>query len=293
MRSARAIFAVVAVLAIAVAFARTVDDAEGIPLPPLWRLLIVAALIALGLVAALGAWARLVPTAAAFDLAPGFFLAQLAKYVPGSVWQGVGQVMDAVRLGIGKGTAAVAYVVQMATQTVAGAVIAGLVLVGRPSGWLFAAGVLAPLSIVFLNRNWMQAALRLASRVAPGRLGHLPGTVPGQAAILQATALSLVTMITMSLAYALVLPGALEMTTVFVSVGAFALAWVVGLLVLPVPSGLGIREFLLVAALAGAHGTAAVLAAAIILRLVVIVVEALLAAGSRIWLPSSTRPRPL
>jgi len=281
MSTARAAIAGAAVIGIVVAFVGTLDEVERVPLPSLPRLVFAVVLLFAGQLAALGGWGILIPAGTTRALAPGYFLAQLAKYVPGSVWQGVGQVMDAVRLGSGRGAATVAYMVQMVTQTVAGFVLAILVLLARPSGWLLAAAIVSPLSVVLLNRRWMQLALRLLSRVSPGRLGHLSDTVVDQASILRAAGLTLVAMLLISLSFPVLLLGEVGARAVLAAAGAFSLSWVIGLLVVPVPSGLGIRELVLVGALGGDHGTAAVLAAAVVLRLLVIVVEGLLALMSR------------
>ena len=281
MSTARAAIAGAAVIGIVVAFVGTLDEVERVPLPSLPRLVFAVVLLFAGQLAALGGWGILIPAGTTRALAPGYFLAQLAKYVPGSVWQGVGQVMDAVRLGSGRGAATVAYMVQMVTQTVAGFVLAILVLLARPSGWLLAAGIVSPLSVVLLNRRWMQLALRPLSRVAPGRIGHLSDTVVDQASILRAAGLTLVAMLLISLSFPVLLLGEVGARAVLAAAGAFSLSWVIGLLVVPVPSGLGIRELVLVGALGGDHGTAAVLAAAVVLRLLVIVVEGLLALMSR------------
>jgi glycosyltransferase 2 family protein len=293
-RAVRGAFALVAIGAVVVAFTRTLDETEGLPLPPVHRILLAGALAVLGLVTAVLAWAQLLPGLRTRDLAPGFLLAQLAKYLPGSVWQGVGQVMDAVRCGAGRGAATVAYGVQLGTQVVAGGIVAVLVVAAKPPGWVLTAGLVGPLGVLLLARRWMATTLRYGARVAPSRLTHLPTALPPQRSILSAGAFSTSTMLLTSLAYANLLAGPLSPRELVGAAGAFALAWTLGSLAIPVPAGLGVREFVLVVALGSQHPTADVLAAAVLLRLILIVVEALLALGVplavRSRLPRRTSP---
>jgi len=59
--------------------------------------------------------------------------------------------------------------------------------------------------------------------------------------------------------------------------GAFALAFVAGLLLVPVPAGAGIREAVLVGLLAGAIGSSAALTVSLVSRLVLVLVDVVLA----------------
>jgi glycosyltransferase 2 family protein len=68
--------------------------------------------------------------------------------------------------------------------------------------------------------------------------------------------------------------------TLPVTVGVFALAFVAGLVLVPLPAGLGVREGLLVAALAPSLGTGVAVTAALLSRLVLVVVDLALAAGT-------------
>ena len=61
------------------------------------------------------------------------------------------------------------------------------------------------------------------------------------------------------------------------TIGAFALAFVAGLLVVPLPAGAGVREGVLVATLAGSIGAPAALTVSLVSRLVLLVVDLTLA----------------
>jgi uncharacterized membrane protein YbhN (UPF0104 family) len=62
-------------------------------------------------------------------------------------------------------------------------------------------------------------------------------------------------------------------------VGAFALAWVAGLLVLIAPAGLGAREVVLVLVFAPMVGAAAATSVALLLRVCHVLVDVVLALG--------------
>lgn len=309
LRWARRVLALAAVVGVGLALLSAVEDAGEVALPGVGRLLVAGGFVALGVLAAGAAWAVLVPGPGVLALLPGFLLAQLARYVPGSVWQGVGQVLDAHRLGVGRGAASVAFVVQLATQLV-GAGLVGTLAVLRPElgGWRWAA-LAGVLPVVLLWRPLLTAVLRLATRLAPRRLGHLPDTLPSQLRILAATGFGVVTALVLGLGFAVLLPDPSGLAGLLGAVGVFAAAWVVGFLVVPLPAGLGVRELVLVVGLTGigpsgiglsdaattgagavagaapgALSTAVVLTAAVAHRVVAVVAEVALAAA--VWLAS-------
>lgn len=61
--------------------------------------------------------------------------------------------------------------------------------------------------------------------------------------------------------------------------GAFALAFVAGLILVPLPAGAGVREGVFVAMLAGSIGAPAALTVSLVSRLLLVVVDLLLAGG--------------
>jgi len=73
-------------------------------------------------------------------------------------------------------------------------------------------------------------------------------------------------------------------------VGAFALAWVVGLVVVVAPAGVGAREGALVLLLAGTMGTGDALVLALLSRAVLVVVDLISAAAT---LGGRSRRRPV
>lgn len=274
MRLLRGVLTVAALAAIALALVRAVEDAGEVALPGPGRLVASGVLLAVGMLAATSAWAVLLPRVGFRAVLPGFALAQLAKYVPGSVWQGVGQVADAHRLGIDVPTATVGYVVQMVLQALvaAAASITALTVPGLP-WWLAVPAAGGPLGLLLIRRRWLDALIgavaRLVRRLDPERL-----ELPSQASLLGAAVRSLVTILAIGTSFAVLLPSELGVRGFVGTAGIFMLAWVIGFLVIPLPSGLGVRELVLVVGLGDLHPVADILAASVVARLVLVVVEA-------------------
>ncbi|MGH8875369.1 MAG: lysylphosphatidylglycerol synthase domain-containing protein, partial [Acidimicrobiia bacterium] len=135
-------------------------------------------------------------------------------------------------------------------------------------------GLLAPL---LLYRPLLAAVLERLGRWL--RLDRQEVEPPPQAVMLRSFAWVLVPVLAAGLAFAL-LVGSLGPEVGWAhATASFALAWAVGFAALPFPSGLGVREAVLVA-LVGA-GTAQVLAASLTLRLVTIGAELVMIVASR------------
>ena len=101
--------------------------------------------------------------------------------------------------------------------------------------------------------------------------------VPQQRAILLATAGSLVTIATLGAGYLIMLAGIDTVDEPWLVVSAFAIAWLVGFVLVPLPSGLGAREAVLVGLLHSAFPASVVVAASVYHRLVQIATEGLMA----------------
>ena len=178
-------------------------------------------------------------------------LSQLGKYIPGGVWQQVGWLEFARRAGIRRGAATVSILLHM-TLMLAAALIAGPVLLavnGTAGGfvWLL---LLVPVVLVAVHPRVLDRAFALVGRVVRRPLelpsltfarvlGGLAFSVPlfvayGGGIVLAAESLNL--------AYG---------NKAALLSGAFAVAWAVGFLALPVPGGLAVREAVLMLILRG------------------------------------------
>jgi glycosyltransferase 2 family protein len=202
----------------------------------------------LGFRAALAASSRWLPVV---DVARVFFVSQLGKYIPGSVWPIVAVTEMCRKYGITRRAAAIGGLLAMLFSTVIGGLLGiVLVLVGASSG---AAGVwwlvlLIPVAfaavhprVVVPTINWM---LRMARR-APVAV-DLTG-----AALRGALGWPVVSWLFLGLqCWALVVAlGGPALPSLAASIGGFALAYAAGTLFVPAPAGAGVREAVLGVAL--------------------------------------------
>ncbi len=196
-----------------------------------------------------------------------FLVTQTAKFVPGSVWQHVGRVGTGDRIGVPKRVIAGALVLEVAASVAAALFLAALV------------GTAAPL--VFDTAGPGLRALELgagiaavvlvpeAARRAAGRVGGRSLIAPGPYALVVGWHV---------VVWALYGAGAgllsVGLGGPFIdTVGAFCLSWVVGLVVVGAPAGLGVREAVMVAALTPVAGADVALAVTIGSRAVWTVVQ--------------------
>ncbi|HEX6421542.1 MAG TPA: hypothetical protein VFZ77_23765 [Acidimicrobiales bacterium] len=265
---------------LAVAAYTTAGDLDDQALPSAGALAAALVLQVVALLLAARAWIALFPPDAdRRALAGGLYTSQLAKYLPaGGLLQVAGQVTIAGQQ-TGMARAALRLPVFSLCLVAAGTTLGSvLVVAGDLPAWaraLAATGVLVP---AVLHRRLLAAVLRLAARVV--RRTPPADALPPQAAILRAYAYGLGNSAAAGAAFAVLVVDGANVNPVL-AVAAFCAAWVAGYLVVPVPSGIGVREAVLVAALPG-MSTAALLAASVAHRLLGIVAEAGLAGTSRL-----------
>ena len=179
-----------------------------------------------------------------------FFLGQLGKYLPGSVWPVLAQMELGAAEGLARTQVATASLLSLAIG-VPGALLIGLLAApallasgGSAYALLFVALPMVALLLwpPVLN-PLLGRALRLARRPPPPRL---PGRAVARIALLSGAANLLLGAQAAVLADDL---GARGPSVLPLAVGGFTLAAVAGLLALPVPAGAGVREAVLVATL--------------------------------------------
>lgn len=282
---ARALFGIAGLAFLAITFWQTWDRGDQAVVPAWWRLAVAFVALLAAMTMAHRAWAALLPPEVRTRrLAAGFFVAQLGKYVPGAVWQAVGQVAYATRAQVSVTRAATAFVVLAFTQAGAGAIVgAGVaVLVPGLPWWLRALAVAATAFVLLLDRRWMVWAIgRVHRRRGEGPVA--PDVVPSQTAILASCVWSVGVMLAMGAAFVVLLGGLGSSAPVPGTVSAHALAWTAGFLAVPVPSGLGVREAALILLLGTTTDTAALIAAAVSFRLAQMLAELALITATRDW----------
>ncbi|WP_254699077.1 lysylphosphatidylglycerol synthase transmembrane domain-containing protein [Rhodococcus sp. SGAir0479] len=248
---------------------------------PWWSLIASTIFILLGMGAAVRAWqhtlgalGRPVP---AFDAARCYLVGQLGKYLPGSVWAFVLQAELARRAGVSRAVAFVAVLVTVGLSTAAALVVG---LAGLPA--LFRIGttaavavlVLAPIALVCAYPPVLTRLVNVALGLLRRERLHRPLTLHkiGLAFGWSAASWTAYGVHLWLLASSL---GGFGTDRLVASVGAIALAMCAGVLVFVVPSGLGVREAVIVAALTPVTDAGTALALALTSRLLFTLCEVL------------------
>jgi len=281
-RTIRLAVFVLGLVGLIVAFRRAVGESRGQVLPDAPALAAAGVLTLASIVMAARAWTEL------FDgshdrraLASSLYASQLTKYLPaGGFVQAAGQVSMSVTAGARVGQAATAAAVWALTTIVAGCTLAaGLVFAGSLPAWLrllSLCGLLAPL---LLHRRALSLALHGAHRLI--RRVPDPDILPTQRRVLVSFAWSFGNAFCGSAAYAVLLHALDSDAAPGTVLSAFALSWVVGFLVFPLPSGIGVREAVLVAVVPGV-AAAALLGASLAQRSLVLASEAAATVGNQV-----------
>ncbi len=198
------------------------------------------------------------------DAAAVFFVGQLGKYVPGSVWSVAVQAQLGRRHGVPARSSITASAVFLLVHTATGLLLGGLLALGGALGAPGDLGVL-PYAAVAVGALTLAPPLlrRLADMIAGNgvhsRLGtaEVAGSVGLMTAVWACYGLSLV----------LLVPGSAPGSPGFAgAASAFALAHAAGVLVVLAPAGVGVREGVLVALLAPTVGVPAAAAVALLSR---------------------------
>jgi hypothetical protein len=185
-----------------------------------------------------------------------FFQAQLGKYVPGSVWQYAGRAAAARSYGIPVRSVGISLPVEFVASGLAGGTMAAFLL-----GW-WGAAIVGAVAIFLVAGQSLARGGRSAVR-----------------ATVLATVLYLPVWLLLGGSFWLCARGLLGVPEYDVAfyVGAFAIAWLAGLVAVYAPGGLGVREAVLVALLSSRIGAPNALVLAAASRLIFILVDVVLA----------------
>ncbi|WP_309069366.1 lysylphosphatidylglycerol synthase domain-containing protein [Microbacterium sp.] len=208
-----------------------------------------------------------------------FGVSQIAKYIPGGVWN----IAAAADLGRAHGIPArhsvAAMTVALLISLVSGVGIGALGFLIAPTpaladwAWLMWLGV--PLLVLLvppvMNRviGFAWRVLRLEPLETPG--GMLSTRGVGVATLWAALAWIVAGTAVAALAIGLGAPATVH--TVIQCIGGYALAWVIGFLFVIAPAGAGVREVVLAAALAGTLASAEIVTLVLLSRVLLTVVD--------------------
>jgi hypothetical protein len=272
------VIGVAGLVGLAIAAFTMASRADGQQLPSAAALGAAYLLQAVGLAAAAQAWIALFPRHVDRKaLAGGLYVSQLTKYLPaGGFVQQASQVALSSQDGVA--TAALRLPVFALCSVAAGSTIGSLLVFDDDLpvwGRLMAASGL--LVVVALDRRCLGLVLRVARRF----VRRLPAgdALPDQAGILRGYAFLLMNLGLMGAAFAVLLADVADGVNPAMTAAALAGSWVLGYVAVVFPSGLGVREGVLVAVLTVPN--APILAASIFHRLLGLAAEATLAGVSR------------
>lgn len=238
-----------------------------------WSLIASTVFIFLGMGAAVRAWQHtlgaLEHPIPAFDAARCYLVGQLGKYLPGSVWAFVLQTELARRAGVSGAAAFVTVLVTVGLSTTSALVVG---LMGLPA--LFQIGTPAAVAVIALVPIALVCAyppvLTRLVNVALKLLRRAPLQRP---LTMHKIGLALIWCAVSWISYGIHLWllastfGGFGTDRLVASIGAIALAMCAGVLVFVVPSGIGVREAVIVAALAPVADSGTALALALTSRL--------------------------
>jgi hypothetical protein len=257
-----------------------------------WRVIAATALAVVGLLCTAEVWRHCLaalgfPTTRAVTHRI-FFPSQIGKYLPGSVWPFLAQMRLARTHGIPASAALLAGSVFLVIHAVTSVPVGSLVLFTRPSfaGQLAIAGAGAVLGLAMLHPKVLTFGLRKLA----GRSG-VEARELGWADVIR----PLLWMPPAWLAYGaaaflLAAPLGVPSADLFaLCTGAFAASWLVGLVAIVAPAGLGAREAVLILAFQPIMGLAGATSVALLLRLCHTAADVVLAA--RFGLLPETLPR--
>ena len=182
---------------------------------------------------------------------------ELARYVPGMIWQVVGRVYLVKPYGVRGSHCSASQVLELAIFLLANILVAVTCMLwhgvkklsGPAEQWIYGAMALVPVLVFLLHPNVLYAIInkimaRLRKPPIVGRMGfdELAGLL----------FLNVVGLLFQSFAIWLIVSdalGGLQLSKWWVVAGSYCLAWVAGFLAFWAPGGLGVRELVFVAAM--------------------------------------------
>ncbi|MEP7017986.1 MAG: lysylphosphatidylglycerol synthase domain-containing protein [Actinomycetota bacterium] len=209
-----------------------------------------------------------------------FFVGQLGKYLPGSVWPVVAQMAYGKTKGIARRTILAANALTLALSLAVGLILGAVLLpfsstsALRTFRWFF---LFLPFLLALLHPRTIPGLLDWLFK----RIGRPPlGERLAWSAMWRAAAWALLSWILLGL-HLFALTGGLGVTgprVLAATIGGFALAASAGVLFVPAPAGAGIRDVVLIATLGVSMTGAQALGIGLASRVLLIVVDLLMAA---------------
>ncbi len=216
----------------------------------------------------LAGWAQQLPYGKAARI---WLLVNLGRYVPGKVWSVAGLVVLAQRAGVDAWAAGASAVVIQAVGLGTGVAVVAATIPGATSPLRLAAAALAAVTTIGMlvwekPARWLGRVFNVSAPLRP-----LPAR-----AVLVSSGLTLLSWVTYGIAFWLLalglgLPATLAPAT---AAGVFALGYILGLLALFAPGGVGVRELVFIGLLRPALGSGGAVALSVGSRVLLTLTEA-------------------
>ncbi|MDP9862789.1 MULTISPECIES: lysylphosphatidylglycerol synthase transmembrane domain-containing protein [Streptosporangium] len=222
-----------------------------------------------------------------------FFVGQLGKYIPGSIWPMLAQMEMGRELGVPRSRSAAAFFLTMPVQLGSGLVISGVTLpaalpgAAAPYAWAF---LLIPVLAVVFEPRVINAVLGFGLR----KLKREPLERPlSRRGMLTALGWAMLGWTAYGLHLAAVVHdfGPSGVSVAVFSIGAFALSWCLGIMTFVVPAGAGVREVAMVAVLAPVLNQGSAIAVALCSRIVIIAGDLVCAGAAGLSARRAADPR--
>ena len=212
-------------------------------------------------------WAQHVPYGRAARI---WLVANLGRYVPGKVWSVAGLVVLAQRAGVAPWAAAASAVAIQAIAIGTAIAVVAAATPGAESPWRLAAAALLAVATIAVLAS--AKAVRLIARLMGQSADIRPLPI---LAVAESSALGVLAWVAHGVAFWLLarglgLSGTLSVVT---AAGVFPLGYVLGLLALFAPGGLGVREVVLTSLLAPAFGMGGAVALSVASRVLLTLTE--------------------
>jgi uncharacterized membrane protein YbhN (UPF0104 family) len=278
-RTLRVVFLLATAIGIGYALYRLWPDVSAALASVSWGALVLSLLLAFGFqLTGMFAW-RTTLGELGSPVRPGsaahiYFVSQLGKYVPGSIWAAVAMLRLGQEADIPRARMGYSYLLSMAFSLLTGLAIGVPALIAYGGDYLpLALGTLAVLAVLLLWPRLLNAVLDKGLRLARrGRLEQpLSGAGIARIVLLYLLAWSLGGLHVWVLSVAM---GADGLHSPFPSIAAFSVASALGVLVVLAPAGAGVRDVLMVLILTPVIGTGAATAVAVISRGALTVLDA-------------------
>ena len=230
--------------------------------------------------------------AESLDAAGVFFVSQLGKYLPGSVWPVLAQMQFGARWGVAKRVMLAANILLLGMVTASGIAVGAVLLPWSSSDgltrywWLLV--LLVPL-LVGLHPRVVPAALDWLFVKAGREPLHIQLSLRG---VLVSAGWALAAWVVLGL-HLVVLLGAyhsVSASALVACVGGIALGWAAGIAFIPAPAGAGIRDAILALTLGPIVGTDAAVTIALASRLLLLIADVVLAGVGALLTRRTSQP---